>query len=100
MQVCPPMTLNEVFHSTFDYMDRLFDVVRPTRSVLKVILSDANVPEKASTRSCLSSVRNAAGKAMTPILARRHCLYGLDADLIMLALASHDVHLSILHEVC
>ncbi|TVU13933.1 hypothetical protein EJB05_37373, partial [Eragrostis curvula] len=30
-QVCPPTTFDEVFQAMFDYMDRLFRIVRPTK---------------------------------------------------------------------
>uniref|UniRef100_A0A0D3HIF2 Uncharacterized protein n=1 Tax=Oryza barthii TaxID=65489 RepID=A0A0D3HIF2_9ORYZ len=155
-QVCPPSpvptTLEEVFHSMFDYMDRLIRIVRPTSLLYLAVdgvaprakmnqqrarrfksamaAKQAEVEEnilrdrfraegkKVLPRETSSSSEVSDPNVITPpgtefmdklsdalkyyIRARLNSdpLWKdiNDADLIMLALASHEVHFSILRE--
>ncbi|TMS12168.1 5'-3' exoribonuclease 2 [Larimichthys crocea] len=116
-----PKNEDEMMVAIFEYIDRLFNIVRPRRVLymaidgvavifhlrrskrgltatasLQSFLSDASVPGEGEHKIMDYIRRQRAQPNHDP--NTHHCLCGADADLIMLGLATHEPNFTIIRE--
>lgn len=92
--------MTELTAGLVHFTQRMVDS-HPLWQGLKVIVSGADVPGEGEHKileflRCKKAASMLAGSA--PAKPLKHCIYGLDADLVLLGLATHEPHVVLLRE--